>query len=76
MLASEGCVRFTAHAGEEARQLGVSLADVLFALAHAGRCEWQPAGGTWKVKAPDPFGVSLVVIVDLQKDVVVVTVFD
>lgn len=79
LLAGQGRVRFTFHAEEEAARLGAELAHVVFAvfaLAHASRCSWQNEHETWKVKGADPFGVPLVVAVDLQDDCIVVTVFD
>ena len=69
-------VRFSSHAEDEADRLGVAFVDVVFALAHAGGCVWQPDRDTWKVKGADRFGVTLVVIVEIQDDLIVVTVFD
>lgn len=75
-LAKERRVRFTFHAEDEAARLGLELSHVVFVLAHASRCVWQPEQETWKVKGKDPFAVPLVVAVDLQDECVVVTVFD
>lgn len=75
-LAGKGLVIVTDHAEAEMSELGVMFADVVHALANAKRCEWQPKHSTWKVKGVDRFGVMLVVAVDVQTSVVVVTVFD
>ena len=75
-LAGEGRVLFSSHAEDEATRMGVSLEDVVFALAHAQQCLWQPKTETWKVKGNDRFEEPMVIVVDIQDDLVVVTVFD
>ncbi len=75
-LARQGRVVFSSHAEEEARRSGIALEDVVFALARATKCGWQPKAQTWKVKGKDRFDVTMVIIVDIQDDLVVVTVFD
>jgi hypothetical protein len=75
-LAGEGLVLITTHAEAEMDDLDVVFDDILHALFHAKTCRWQPEHETWKVKGPDRLRVTLVLAVDIQESVVVVTVFD
>ncbi len=74
-LARAGRVRFTWHAVDEAKQAGASELDVMNALCKAASCRHQPSNDRWKVKGPDLMDDELVVIVVIQDELVVVTVW-
>ena len=60
----------------EASNIGLDESDIVHALSVASKCTWQPKHQTWRVKGADRFGDTLVMGVDIQDAVIVVTVFD
>ena len=69
-LVAGGWVTFTEHAIEEMHDEFTTVAEVLHALKVAMVCAEQP-NGRWRVSG----GAGLTVIVEIQEDVVVVTVY-
>ena len=57
------------------RQRGVTVQDVRYALCHAGGCTHQPESGRWRVDSTDLEGDDLTLIVRIEDDVLVITVF-
>lgn len=75
-LARLGRVRFTRHAFERMDERGATLRDVVAALVSATAAVHQPDRGTWRVEGGrDRVGDDLTVVVALEADVVVITVF-
>jgi hypothetical protein len=73
--AAAGRLRFTRHARERMRERGATASDVRHALSSATRCDEATEAGRWKVRGQDLDGDELVMVVVLEGDVVVVTVF-
>jgi hypothetical protein len=57
------------------RERGALFGDVVHALTHAVTCTAGDADGKWKVKGPDTDGDDLALVVVLDGDVLVVTLF-
>lgn len=75
-LASLGRVDYPAHALERMDERGVERDDVIRALLTASRARWQSNHGTWCVEGGiDRAGDDLTVIVVIEADLVVITVF-
>ena len=73
-LAQAGRVDCYDHALDRLDERGVSDEDLYNALTKAVSCEAQPRD-RWKVVGPDLDGDSLTAVVEIELDVVVVTVF-
>lgn len=75
-LARLGRVVITKHASERMDQRGVKPRDVMSALVSANAAITQPDRGTWRVEGGcDRDGDDLTVVVSIEADVVVITVF-
>jgi hypothetical protein len=69
-------VVFRMHARERMKIRGAVVGDVLNALVSATSARWQHEQETWRVDGGvDCDGDDLTVIVDLEADVIVVTIF-
>lgn len=66
-------VRFSRHARERMGERGASAEHVMHALQSATTC--SSSGERWKVTGPDLDGDALTVVVVLEDEVIVVTVF-
>jgi hypothetical protein len=73
-LAGAGQVDFWDHAFDSMDDHGLSEEDLCNALMMAVSCEAQPPD-RWKVEGPDLEGDPWTVVVEIEQDVVVVTVF-
>jgi len=69
-----GIFRLTSHAQERMADRGTRWADVRHGLANASSCAGQ-ANGTFKTESRDLDGDDLTLIVAVEGDVVVVTLF-
>lgn len=56
-------------------QRGATRADVIAALSGASACRWQSDRNNWKVDGRDLDGDDLTIIVDIQDNLVVVTIY-
>jgi hypothetical protein len=75
-LAGLGRIRYTLHATQRMSKRGATADDVQNALVSASRATHQPANDNWRVSGGvDLDGDDLTVVVDIQADVVVVTLF-
>ena len=66
---------FRRHALERMQQRGVYAWDVHFALCNATGCVYQPENRRWKVAGPDLDGDELMLAVEIDDGLLVVTVF-
>jgi hypothetical protein len=73
-LAGRRQVRFTLHALDRMDERGVRRVDVTHALTSAKACRAQ-GDGKWKVTGGDLDGDELTVIVVIEADAIVVTVY-
>jgi hypothetical protein len=75
-LARLNRISYTAHALRRMDQRGAELADVRAALISSTAAVHQEERGTWRVDGGrDRDGDDLTVIVDIEADLVVVTIF-
>ncbi len=74
-LARAGRVEYTRHALEEMGEASATRRDVETALVHAKTCRHQPAKDRWKVCGPDLDGDELTVVVTIEHNLIVVTVW-
>lgn len=75
-LAGLGRIHYTGHALDRMDERGATRGDVRSALLSATSAAWQPDRSTWRVDGgADRDGDALTVIVNLEADVIVVTVF-
>ena len=75
-LVQLGRVLFTGHARQRMADRGATVRDVLNALDTATDVTWQLDRQNWRVQGgTDLDGDDLTVIVDLEADVIVVTLF-
>lgn len=75
-LCAAGRYHISRHAWERMIERSATPRDVLRAVATATRARHQPHGGTWRVLGgADLVGDDLTVIVALEGQVVVVTIF-
>ena len=74
-LAGANRIVITSHAYQRMSQRGATVQDVHHALVNAPRCSWQPEKSTWKVESADLDGDALTLVVSIQSDVIVVTLF-
>jgi hypothetical protein len=75
-LTRQGRVFFTRHANERLAERGATTADVRSALLGATTAAHQPERDTWRIAGgSDTDGDDLTVIVAIEADVIVVTVF-
>ena len=74
-LASAGRYILTSHALDRMRERGAQPGDVRQALVNANECMWQHERHTWRVTGPDLEGDDLTLAVEIEENVVVVTVF-
>lgn len=72
--AAAGRVVIIDHAWQRMEERGATQEDVLFALRTAHACS-QQANGRWKVFGSDLDGVDMTVIVEMQSDLIVVTMY-
>lgn len=71
-----GRIQFRWHAIERMDERGATKDDVKHALLSASAATWQPDHQTWKVTGGvDRDGDDLVCAVDIEADVIVVTIF-
>jgi len=73
-FAEAGRVDYYDHALDRLEERGVDEEDLFNALMKAESCKAQPPD-RWKVVGPDLDGVPLTAVVEIELDVVVVTVF-
>lgn len=73
--ASAGRIRITPHASLRMRQRGASFADVRHGLITAPTCLWQSLERSWRVNTSDLDGDALTIIVAIEGEDVVVTLF-
>jgi hypothetical protein len=73
-LASAGRIVVSGHAWQRMAERRVRLADLRAALVGATSCRAEPSE-RWRVQGPDLDGDDVTVMVVLEGDVVVVTVF-
>jgi hypothetical protein len=74
-LAARNYIRFTSHAIARMRQRGANRADVKNALLSASDATWQTDHQSWHVTGGvDLDGDELSLAVDIEADVVVITV--
>jgi hypothetical protein len=75
-LAGLGRILLRFHARQRMADRGATFGDVQRALATADRALWQPDRQNWRVEGGvDLDGDELTVIVDVEADVIVVTLF-
>jgi hypothetical protein len=75
-LVSLGRVRFTGHARDRMSERNVTARDVRSALLSATGAVWQSDRQNWRVEGGrDQDDDGLTVIVDVEADVIVVTLF-
>ena len=75
-LAKLGRIIFTAHAAKRMSTRGATARDVQTALVSATDATWQQDRENWRVSGGvDLDGDELTVIVDLEADVIVGTIF-
>ncbi len=74
-LAAKGYVLISEHAELRMRQRGALRADVLHALVGATRARWQPEHERWRIDGVDRDGDELACAVEIEADVIVVTIF-
>ena len=74
-LAARNSIVYTSHARKRMQQRGADRNDVKNALISATSATWQDDHDTWRVAGgSDLDGDDLTVYVDIQADVVVVTI--
>ncbi len=73
-LAGAGRVDTWDHGLDRMDERGLSEEDLFHALRMAVNCEAQPPD-RWKIEGPDLDGDPLTAVVEIEQDVVVVTVF-
>lgn len=75
-LAGGGQIVVTFHARGRMAERGATFEDIRRALTTAGRATWQADRQNWKVEGgADLDGDEMTVIVDIEVDVIVVTLF-
>jgi Domain of unknown function (DUF4258) len=72
--AAAGRYRLSKHAQVRAAERNVRARDVRRALCSAALCKGQ-GEGTWKVTGPEADGDDLVLVVAIEGEVIVVTLF-
>lgn len=76
LAALPGRIRYRGHALDRMDERGATREDVRNALRSSTDATWQPDRGTWKVTGGvDLDGDDLVCAVDIEDDVIVVTIF-
>jgi hypothetical protein len=74
-LAAKGAIAYTRHALDRMDQRGAQRADVKRALSQAQSCSYQAENDRWKVEGKDLDGDDLTVVVSIEADLIVVTVY-
>jgi hypothetical protein len=74
-LAAAGRYILKSHARDRMRERGAQPGDVRQALIDAAKCVWQPDRYNWRVTGPDLEGDDLTLAVEIEENVIVVTVF-
>jgi hypothetical protein len=67
-------ITLTRHAERRAQQRGAQYEDIRHGLMTASRCTWQE-NGCWRVIATDREGDELILIVALDGEDIIVTLF-
>lgn len=74
-LASANRYIVSSHAWLRANQRGAGVQDIRHGLVNANSCSWQPERETWRVETCDLDGDDLTLVVSIQEDLIVVTLF-
>jgi hypothetical protein len=74
-LAQLDRIRYVRHARDRMAERGATPADVRNTLLTATAAVWQPERSNWRVRGVDCAGDDLTAVVDLEADVIIVTIF-